>query len=98
MRYANEKLILDEVETEFLSMVAMRQIAGEYPASELMGSLAALKEEAETYIRETAAKQDPDKRDPLKIKITGQIIDLFDVLGAKGHEAIEAAGDSIRWQ
>lgn len=97
MRYENGNLILDDVETEFLSMVAMKQVDCEYPASEFIASLAAMKDEAEEYIRETQAKQAPDKNDSKRIEITNLIIEWFDELANKGHKAVEAAGGSVRW-
>lgn len=98
MKYENGILILDNDETQFLSMVAMKKVDREYPATEFIGSLVEMKDEAEKYIREIKAKQDPDKNDPLRIEVTRLIIEMFDVLNRKGHEAVEATGDSIRWQ
>ena len=98
MRYANGNLILDDAETEILSMVAMKQADREYPAPEFISSLAEMEDEAEKYIRETKARQDPDKSDSLRIEVTNMIIEMFDELANKGHEAVEAAGGSIRWQ
>lgn len=98
MRYEKGTLILDDAETQFLSMVAMKKVDKQYTAAEFIGSLAEMKDEAEKYIRETEAKQNPDKNDPLRIEVTCLIIEMFDVLSRKGHEAVEAAGHSIRWQ
>ena len=98
MKYEKGKLILDDAETQFLSMVAMKKADREYPATEFIGSLVEMKGEAEKYIWETEAKQDPDRNDPSRIEVTRLIIEMFDVLSRKGYEAVEAAGDSIRWQ
>jgi hypothetical protein len=98
MRYEKGNLILDDAETQFLSMIAMKKADREYPAIEFIGSLVEMKGEAEKYIREAEAKQDPDKNDSLRIEVTCLIIEMFDVLSRKGYEAVEAAGDSIRWQ
>ncbi len=97
MRYENGNLILDDVETEFLSTVAMEQVDCEYPAPEFIASLAAMKDEAEKYIRKTQAKQAPDKSDSMRIEITNLVIEMFDELANKGHKAVEAAGGSVRW-
>lgn len=98
MKYEKGNLILDDAETQFLSMIAMKKADREYPATEFIGSLVQMKDEAEKYIQQTEAKQDPDKNDPLRIEVTRLIIEMFDVLTQKGYEAAEAAGYSIRWQ
>ena len=59
----------------------------EYSATEFIGSLIEMKVEAEKYIRETEAKQDPDRNDPSRIKVTRLIIEMFEVLTQKGYEA-----------
>lgn len=98
MRYEKGNLILDDADTQFLSMVAMKKADREYPATEFIGSLVQMKGEAEKYIRETEAKQDPDKNDSLRIEVTRLIIEMFEVLTQKAYAAAEMAGHSIRWQ
>ena len=98
MRYEKGKLILEDGETKFLSMVAMKKVDREYPATEFIGSLVEMKGEAEKYILETEAKQDPDRNDPSRIEVARLVIEMFEVLTQKGDEAAEAGGHSIRWQ
>ena len=98
MRYEKGNLILDDAETQFLSMISMKKADREYPATEFIGSLIEMKGEVEKYIRETEAKQDPDKNDSLRIEVTCLIIEMFEQLTAKGYKAAEEAGVSIRWQ
>ncbi len=98
MRYENGKLILDDAEIQFLSMIEMKKVVGEYRASEFIGALAEMKEEAEKYIQETEAKQDADINDQSRIEVVRMVIEMFDILAEKGREAVEEAGDSIRWQ
>ncbi len=57
MRYEKGKLILDDAETQFLSMITMKKTDREYPATEFIGSLIEMKGEAEKYIRETEANK-----------------------------------------
>jgi len=57
MRYANGNLILDDAETEILSMVAMKQADREYPAPEFISSIAEMKDK----LRNTFWKPKPDR-------------------------------------
>ena len=98
MRYEKANLILDDAETQFLSMIAMKKADREYPAIEFIGSLVQMKNEAEKYIHQTEATQDPGKNDPLRIEVIRLTIELFEQFTAKGYKAAEeAAGGSIRW-
>jgi hypothetical protein len=98
MRYANGNLILDDAETQMLSMVTMKKIDTEYSAAEFIGSLAEMKGEVEKYVRETQAKQNGDKSDLLRIEVARQAIETFDWLAEEGYKAADAAGSTIKWQ
>ncbi len=98
MRYEKGILILDDAEIQFLSMITMKKADREYPAIEFIGSLVQMKDDAEKYIHQTEAKQDPDKNDPSRIEVTRLIIEMFDALTQKGYKAAKEAGVSIRWQ
>lgn len=98
MQFENGNLILNDAERNLLSAVSMKEIKEEYPAAYFVGSLAEMKSEAELHIRQIELKQDQDKRDALKIEIIRLLIETVDRLTAKGYEAAEVAGDSIRWQ
>ena len=98
MRYEKGNLILDDAETQFLSMISMKKADRGYPATEFIGSLVEMKGEAEKSIRETEAKQNPDRNDSSRIEVTRLIIEMFEVLTQKWYEAAKTAGYSIRWQ
>jgi hypothetical protein len=98
MRYDNGILFLDEAETKLLSIVAMKDIEREYPALEFIRSMAEMKDEAEKYIFETQSRPAKDKSDPLRVEIIRLLIDTFDMLAKKGHEAAAISGSTIRLQ
>lgn len=98
MRYENGKLKLDEAECKFLEIIAMKEVANEYLVSEFFGAMAEMKEEAEKYIRQTEAKKDKDKNDQSRIEVVRMVVEMFDVLSQKGSDAVEEAGEAIRWQ
>ncbi len=98
MKYKNGYLVLNKAEIELLSMVAMKNVSAQHPATEFIAGLAEMKEEAEKYLYETQAKQDLDSRDKLRIEIIQIVIDGFDRLTRHGYEVAEASGNPIRLQ
>ncbi len=98
MQFENGFLVLDDGERSLLSAVSMNDINPQYPAAEFVGSMAEMKAEAETYIKQIEIKQDLAQRDALKIEIIILLIETVDSLAAKGYEAAKAAGTPIQWQ